>query len=119
MTALTEFVSEWWNIFDTMLVFLHGVQVSIVMPTGDAKAISVFQLIRLACLLRIFRLFRELVLLGYGILGAMRALVWAVWLLIVFLYICAVGATRLLGQNVENSIREENQEVVRIWFGSM
>merc|ERR1719335_338908 len=100
MTALTEFVSEWWNIFDTMLVFLHGVQVSIVMPIGDAKTISAFQLIRLACLLRIFRLFRELVLLGYGIL-------------VVFLYICAVMCTRLLGQNVETSINEENQGLVR------
>lgn len=120
MPTLILFLEDRWNIFDSSLVICSLIELCILTPLGRQGAMNllvVFRLLRLVRLIRVFRYFRELMLLVQGLWGAIRALVWAVALLFMILYVIAVGCTRLIGHH--NTISEENQASVNDWFGSL
>ena len=59
-----------------------------------------FRLLRLARILRVLRLFRflrELVLICRGIVGAMRAMCWAILMIFIVIFMCSLSLAKLVG----------------------
>eukprot|EP00434_Breviolum_minutum_P007864 symbB.v1.2.006939.t1/scaffold421.1/size207896/2 len=102
---------EWaWNYFDmfclvltvfdfivTQVVFAIGASQSV-----DLSILTLLKTLRLARLARLIRalrypIFRELNLMVMGVYSGMRILVWAIVLLIVFIYVVAVAMNKLIG----------------------
>merc|ERR550514_70960 len=83
---------------------------------SSVRFLSILRLarvVRLLTLMRLFRFFRELVLLMKGILGAMRALIWAMMLMGLVIYISGVLMTKIVSAS-----EIENTEVLE-WFGTL
>merc|ERR1719316_2191937 len=80
------------------------------------RIVRLLRLARILRILRIFRFFKELLLLAQGIIGAMKALFWAMMLIVLILYVCAIFATKLLANRdvVENGTSDKD---LQIWFG--
>eukprot|EP00927_Polykrikos_kofoidii_P035531 TRINITY_DN3009_c0_g2_i1.p1 TRINITY_DN3009_c0_g2~~TRINITY_DN3009_c0_g2_i1.p1 ORF type:complete len:750 (-),score=56.35 TRINITY_DN3009_c0_g2_i1:237-2486(-) len=112
-----------WNLFDLVMVTLGILDCWVfqfVLKGVDNKSMSVLMLLRLGRLvrlarvlriLRLFRFLRALTLLAQGILGAVRTLGWAFFLISMVLYMSAVLVTTLYG--------DSEIEDIQIWFGSL
>lgn len=121
-------LADYWNVFDCTIVLLGVVDTWIlmaVMPSSsdrqsDLQTFTLFRLgrlVRIARILRVLRLLRfvrELLLLVKGLLGAMKALIWAFLLIMMVLYLSAVFATELIGHE-ENEVDTQ----LEMWFGSV
>merc|ERR1719379_18091 len=86
------------------------------------RIVRILRLLRVLRILRLFRFFRELLLLAQGIMGAMRALGWAVTLIMLVLYICAIFINKLLGDqvgNAEEDMLEGSAKTRNEWFGTV
>lgn len=125
--ARVPFCFNLWNVFDTLIVFvglLDTVVLTIFMnkifhldSSAGLELISILRLLRLFRLVRIFRIFRflhELLLLAQGILDAIKALVWAMLLVMLVLYTNSIITTRLIGQDPVNADSD-----VGVYFGSV
>lgn len=122
---------DYWNIFDIVLIVLGVADtwiLTLIHLQGQndganmssmtlLRVLRIFRLLRVLRVLRLFRFFRELLLLAQGIFGAMRALFWAVALIVLVLYICAVFINRLLEN--QDDVPERHQEQVDLWFGTV
>jgi len=107
---------------------------------GEDKYVGVFHLMRLTRifrLIRIFRIFRflrELLLLAQGIIGAMKALVWAMLIVFLTLYTCSIFVTKFIGKEASTELEKESSatsfevasaaspslaEEVEDWFGTV
>jgi len=69
--------------------------------------------VRILRILRLLRFLHELLLLLKGIVGAMKALVWSMILLLMALYITAIFMTKLIGHKLKH------HEKAQLYFGSM
>jgi len=119
--------TDGWNVFDTAIVLLGVVDTWIlvaVFPSSsdmqsDLQTLTLFRLgrlVRIARILRVLRLLRfirELLLLVKGLLGALKALIWAFLLIMMVLYLAAVFATELIGHG------NEADPQLHLWFGSV
>eukprot|EP00746_Dinoflagellata_sp_MGD_P143834 gnl/MRDRNA2_/MRDRNA2_76617_c0_seq3.p1 gnl/MRDRNA2_/MRDRNA2_76617_c0~~gnl/MRDRNA2_/MRDRNA2_76617_c0_seq3.p1 ORF type:complete len:563 (+),score=100.78 gnl/MRDRNA2_/MRDRNA2_76617_c0_seq3:120-1691(+) len=82
------------------------------------RIVRLLRLARILRILRIFRFFKELLLLAQGIMGAIKALFWAMMLIVLILYVCAIFATKLLGKrDLDDS--GSTDEDLQIWFGTL
>lgn len=102
---------EWaWNFFDMLCLILtvfDFVVTQVVLYIGasqsvDLSILTLLKTLRLARLARLIRalrypIFRELNLMVMGVFSGMRILVWAIVLLIVFIYVVAVAMNKLIG----------------------
>merc|ERR550514_1091644 len=71
---------------------------------GVLRMLSLLRIIGLLRLLRIIKQFRaleELRLVIQGMVDSLQTIAWVVVLVIMFLYICAIITTKLIGHNVE------------------
>lgn len=116
-----------WNLFDTAIVLLGVIDTWILMAVfpsssdmqSDLQTLTLFRLgrlVRIARILRVLRLLRfirELLLLVKGLLGALKALIWAFLLIMMVLYLAAVFATELIGHG------DEADPQLHLWFGSV
>ncbi|CAK9025654.1 Voltage-dependent L-type calcium channel subunit alpha-1F (Voltage-gated calcium channel subunit alpha Cav1.4), partial [Durusdinium trenchii] len=106
---------EWaWNLFDifcllTSLVDFTVTQVVNAMGEGntlDLGSLMLLKMLRLARLARLIRalrypIFRELNLMVMGVVSGIRVLVWAIVLLLVFVYALGVALFRLIAEDPE------------------
>jgi voltage-gated sodium channel len=120
-----------WGVFDFTVVFF-GISdtwvLSLALPQdefgSDFQSLSLLRLgrlIRFARVLRIVRLLRfvrELLLLVKGMLGAMKALIWAFLLIVMVLYISAVFVTEIIRGELKTAKPSEEQNL-KLWFGSV
>eukprot|EP00930_Biecheleria_cincta_P034043 TRINITY_DN23566_c1_g1_i1.p1 TRINITY_DN23566_c1_g1~~TRINITY_DN23566_c1_g1_i1.p1 ORF type:complete len:530 (-),score=101.60 TRINITY_DN23566_c1_g1_i1:264-1853(-) len=95
-----------WNRFDLLLVGLSGIDLLIsyaVRGSSQLQILKVLRLLRLARLVRVmrFRMFRELKVMVFGLFSGLRSLVWAVFLLLLLIYVGGIVAV---------SISEEEDE---------
>ncbi|CAL1143841.1 unnamed protein product [Cladocopium goreaui] len=102
---------EWaWNWFDlfclstSLLDFgvTQGVRAAGASQSVDLSILMLLKMLRLARLARLIRalrypIFRELNLMVMGVVSGMRVLIWAIFLLIVFIYVVALAMCRLVG----------------------
>lgn len=102
---------EWaWNWFDlfclstSLLDFgvTQGVRAAGASQSVDLSILMLLKMLRLARLARLIRalrypIFRELNLMVMGVVSGMRVLIWAIFLLIVFIYVVALAMYRLVG----------------------
>lgn len=112
---------DMWNIFDLMCVVIGILHMWVVfLLRGDRSdmtmlllLLSVARAARVLRIVRLFRYLRELVILAQGIYGAIKALGWAMLLIFMVLYICAVITT-----NSMSELAADDSEVDD-WFGSV
>lgn len=110
-----------WNIFDLTIVTFGALDswvLHFAVSDSEGQVLGLLRLVRLLRVLRIvrlFRFFRELQLLANGILGALRAMVWAALLIILALYLSAVLATNLIGKS--DGVKRDDE--IGVWFGTI
>merc|ERR1719473_1361314 len=113
--GIRNFFTDWWNIFDSVLVFFGAVSLCITLVDEASKTedeadgsdgvvgimttLRTVRLLRLCRVLRLFRFFKELYMLAQGIIEATRALGWVLILLFMVLFICSIFMTRFLGRD--------------------
>eukprot|EP00811_Abedinium_folium_P034040 NODE_6957_length_1621_cov_13.890228.p1 GENE.NODE_6957_length_1621_cov_13.890228~~NODE_6957_length_1621_cov_13.890228.p1 ORF type:complete len:442 (-),score=98.47 NODE_6957_length_1621_cov_13.890228:150-1475(-) len=102
-----------WNMFDFMIVLLAVMDI-ILTETAmsldfNPNTFTVFRLIRLTRLARLVQLFRiksmnELALMVKGLFGGMRTLLWALILLLVFVYALGIILVTLVGVSTTREV---------------
>lgn len=117
-----RFFCSGWNVFDFAIVASSLVDVLFrcVLATANlglefVSILRIFRLVRLARIMRVLRLLRfmrELLLLAKGIVGALRALTWALVFLFLILYVFAIFLVNLVGRAVDDPVQTER-------FGTM
>jgi len=125
--------SDCWNIFDFALI-LPGVLdtwvlqfIFISMSSRGFEKLTVLRLVRLARAVRVLRVVRllrfchELLLLTQGILAALQALIWSLFLITMILYISAVLTTSWYVQmGVHDGFLDtEAGEAFAVYYGSV
>mmetsp|Transcript_48958 Transcript_48958/g.141852 ORF Transcript_48958/g.141852 Transcript_48958/m.141852 type:complete len:600 (-) Transcript_48958:62-1861(-) len=113
-----------WNILDLLLVLSSVIDVWILPLLQQnfqlrflimLRVVRLFRMLRILRLLRLLRHSQKLVLLVHALWGALRALFWAMVLVVAVLYVFALVLTRL---TLTDPYLRENPKVVR-WFGTM
>eukprot|EP00746_Dinoflagellata_sp_MGD_P003372 gnl/MRDRNA2_/MRDRNA2_106563_c0_seq1.p1 gnl/MRDRNA2_/MRDRNA2_106563_c0~~gnl/MRDRNA2_/MRDRNA2_106563_c0_seq1.p1 ORF type:complete len:574 (+),score=108.69 gnl/MRDRNA2_/MRDRNA2_106563_c0_seq1:76-1797(+) len=97
--------SAGWNIFDFVLVVSAFVDTFVLMlflseesdALGIVSALRILRLLRLARIFRLLRFVKELWLLLAGVIEAMRTLVWAMMLILMFIFVCGILVTQTIG----------------------
>eukprot|EP00440_Ansanella_granifera_P073528 gb/GFBE01079787.1/.p1 GENE.gb/GFBE01079787.1/~~gb/GFBE01079787.1/.p1 ORF type:complete len:626 (+),score=118.51 gb/GFBE01079787.1/:1-1878(+) len=108
-----------WNLLDSFLVLL-GILEEIIRIVGksmldvsSARILRLLRLSRIVRIVRVFRFFKDLRVMVGGIMSSMKALMWAMLLLIIIMYVVAV----CLLQMVSDWLVSENAAgVVEITF---
>jgi len=116
-----------WNMFDLVLVIMSIVEVLLSHVDDNAGAATIgsgmktLKMLRIVRVFRVFRFFKELSLLALMIIDSMKALVWALVMLAIILYVFAICFT----VNATEYIKTDNpydqaqaSEVFRM-FGSI
>lgn len=94
-----------WNIFDFIVVCIAVLDTFILVPVGfggNARFVTFLRfvrLIRLIRVIRLFRIFKELWLVASGLLDSLRTLFWVCILLFLFIEVCAIVTTKVVGHN--------------------
>jgi len=116
-----------WNMFDLLLVFMSLVEVVMLVSNTSVGHASIgsgmktIKMLRIIRVFRVFRFFKELSLLALMIIDSMKALIWAMVMLTIILYVFAICFT----VNATEHVKKVNQyqdpsaaEVYRL-FGSI
>jgi len=113
-----------WYMFDAFLVFTSVMDVwflPIIQQNVELRAlmllrvIRLFRMLRILRILRLFRFAHQLVLLVHALWGAVRAMLWAMILVVLVLYIFAMVLTRLV--QVDDALKDDPN--IEEWFGSL
>lgn len=114
-----------WNLFDIFLVSTQLIEVGITLFLQSTSAgnftvlrmLRIMRLIRIMRLMRVLRLVEELRTLVMSIAGSLRALVWAIMLLLVMMYVVGVYLTQLVADHRETNPDNSKQmdELVTYW----
>eukprot|EP00930_Biecheleria_cincta_P104899 TRINITY_DN9737_c1_g1_i1.p1 TRINITY_DN9737_c1_g1~~TRINITY_DN9737_c1_g1_i1.p1 ORF type:complete len:818 (-),score=176.95 TRINITY_DN9737_c1_g1_i1:74-2497(-) len=117
--GLSEYIvgsEKWWNAFDVMCVLCSVFDISLTMilkmvlrpgeeapDMGPFMLVKMFRMFRLARIIRVvrFKMFKELKLIILGLISGLRALFWAVVLLLGFIYVLAILMKMLVGSGME------------------
>jgi len=100
-------LEDFLNLFTTVVAFMAFIDFSIMQPLGsggDLRVVSLFRIIGLVRLLRLIKKFKsleELQLVLWGLVESAKTLIWAVMLMVMLIYICAVFLTKQIGHNVD------------------
>jgi hypothetical protein len=116
-----------WNNFDFILVtsaFVDTFVLSLFMSEesdalGIVSALRIMRLLRLARIFRLLRFVKELWLLLAGILEAFRTLVWAMLLILMFIFVCGILTTRTIGHPHAGEACHEDFLGIDALFGSV
>lgn len=97
-----------WNLFDfgCLLVSAAELAVKIIFGLDGQSAVNLLKVLRLARLFRLvrimrFKMFKELKLMAMGLLSGIRALSWAIVLLMVVIYTISIITKVLYGDHFE------------------
>jgi len=113
-----------WNIFDLLLVISSIIDVWILpflkqefqlRPLTMLRVVRLLRMLRVIRLLRVMRRSQKLMLLVNALWGALRALFWAMVLLVGVLYVVALLIRNLTG--MDDELREHPK--IQEWFGSL
>jgi voltage-gated sodium channel len=121
-----SFIDSSWNWFDFAIVSVSVVdalsKIVEVREEGSGRLFTllrIFRVIRVVRILRVIRLLRflrELYLLAKGIVGALRALTWAMFFLLLVLYVFAIVATTFFGRPDPGEPLDPKMDE---WFGGL
>lgn len=103
--------ADWtWNLFDFFCLLLSAVELLLKLAAGTTggSQLNLLKVLRLARLFRLvrimrFKMFKELKLMAMGLLSGIRALIWAVVLLLVIIYTVSIITKSLLEDEEEFS----------------
>eukprot|EP00971_Amphidinium_carterae_P313583 6232363-Amphidinium_carterae.1 len=114
-----------WNVFDAMLVAVSMLDLSSGVDggrsTGYVRLLKTVRMVRVLRVIRVLRLFRELRRMVTSILSSMAALCWALFLLLIIMYVFSVifmqaGVVYLDGRVVEQEEDPEKFSTTRDTF---
>lgn len=123
-TSKTEFG---WNMFDLVVVFFGLLDAYLSKPPPEVKdsgdegnhhhhhhrgkfsILRVFRLLRILRIFRLFRMLKQLYILASGFVEATSAIFWVSLLTALWMYICAIMLTKLLGQPARAALRAETR----------
>jgi len=121
--------NRYWNLFDSTVVFLSVIEISVGLLASSSVMLnlSMLRIVRIARLMkfmriiRVMRFFRHLRILVTSIVGAMRALIWAMILLNLLIYAFAVFLTDQVTEFVHKNAQADPAICSRLQsvFGSM
>lgn len=98
---------KWWNMADLFIVGVTVADTFVLTPIGSQggfRLISMLRFLRLLRLIRLIRLlslFKELWLVAQGLFESAKTLCWVALMIIIFLYICAIFTTLVIGKDDE------------------
>lgn len=109
-----------WNLFDLAIV-LSGLAPQIASliffrraeATQSSSVVNVFRCARIIRLFRLLRIFRELSTIAEGFLKALHSVAWISITLSMFVFVCAIVITRVLGHTATKG------SSIEIWFGTV
>merc|ERR1712216_1032431 len=95
----SRFIYYGWNVFDALLVSADVVGSVLEHAIGDVPSFAIFRLFRVVRVVRPFRAlknFRELFMMLHGLAAAMKAIMWATFMLIVAFLFWALVAVEMI-----------------------
>jgi voltage-gated sodium channel len=104
-TFFTNVHQKNWNMADLFIVCVTLADTFVLTPIGSQGGLRLvsmlrfLRLLRLIRLVRLLRLFKELWLVASGLFESSKTLCWVALMIIVFLYICAIFTTLVIGKN--------------------
>lgn len=110
-----QMIQDRWIQFDLTVLLIALLDLCVLMQTNHsageittaANALRITRVLKLARIVRLIRVFKELSLLVESIGGALKTLVWTLWLMLIILYIFGIFFFEVLGKHAEDeSIRE-------------
>eukprot|EP00930_Biecheleria_cincta_P020275 TRINITY_DN15283_c0_g1_i1.p1 TRINITY_DN15283_c0_g1~~TRINITY_DN15283_c0_g1_i1.p1 ORF type:complete len:605 (-),score=78.07 TRINITY_DN15283_c0_g1_i1:300-2114(-) len=90
-----KFVTYFWNLFDALMVASDVVMLFMPMASSLA-ALRLLRVLRMARIVRLLKLFKELHIMLYGLVSAMKAILWSVLMLGLVLTFQSVVMVQLL-----------------------
>lgn len=117
-----------WNIFDAILVVMSMVELLIQSQVDSAagtasigSGMKTIKMLRIIRVFRVFRFFKELSLLALMIIDSMKALVWALVMLSIILYVFAICFTVNATEYIKTTdpVIDMNVHQVHMMFGSI
>ena len=95
--SLRDFVLDGWNLMDGILVCIGILDLlSAALDLREVTVLRILRLLKLYRLLRLLRFFKQLYLLVFGYIQAMRTLSWVFVLLTLIIYIFAILVKQLI-----------------------
>eukprot|EP00927_Polykrikos_kofoidii_P075294 TRINITY_DN7142_c1_g1_i1.p1 TRINITY_DN7142_c1_g1~~TRINITY_DN7142_c1_g1_i1.p1 ORF type:complete len:483 (-),score=90.01 TRINITY_DN7142_c1_g1_i1:52-1500(-) len=116
------YFSAWCNVWDFFLlscaVFVNWVAPSLVrcgIPRLPHDALMWLRLVNALRVMRLFTMFRTMLILASGFLKAIQAVLWVGLIIVVLIYVVAVCLTRIIGHSSNEF--ENSSQVVACWSG--